>query len=242
MFRHEGPLRSAKSNGILAGYLAFIAGFSNSAGFVLVGTFTSHVTGSVGRLADDLSREDFPAATFAGLLVLAFFVGAFLASSIIEARPGARARGYGIALLIEAAALAGFVALTRLANLRGARALDAQAAILCIAMGMQNSLVTNLSGAVIRTTHLTGVVTDLGIDAARWLRWFTHRNASEPAARPATSRTAILLTIACAFVVGAVIGSALTTRWGASAVALPALAVFAVALYALRQPRAEPAS
>ena len=42
--------------------------------------------------------------------------------------------------------------------------------LLCAAMGLQNSLVTRLSGAVVRTTHLTGVLTDLGIEGARWFR------------------------------------------------------------------------
>ena len=34
-------------------------------------------------------------------------------------------------------------------------------------MGMQNSLVTTISNAVIRTTHLTGLFTDLGIEISQ---------------------------------------------------------------------------
>lgn len=49
MFRHEGANRSHHHNQLLAGYLAMIAGFVNSAGFILIGSFTSHVTGNVGR-------------------------------------------------------------------------------------------------------------------------------------------------------------------------------------------------
>ncbi len=55
MFRHEGAERSHRHNQWLAGYLALIAGFVNSAGFILIGSFTSHVTGNGGRFADDLS-------------------------------------------------------------------------------------------------------------------------------------------------------------------------------------------
>ena len=54
MFTHEGPGRPDRLNQKLAGYLAFVGGYVNSAGFILIGTFTSHVTGNVGRLANDL--------------------------------------------------------------------------------------------------------------------------------------------------------------------------------------------
>ena len=54
-------------------------------------------------------------------------------------------------------------------------------------MGMQNSLVTRLSGAVVRTTHLTGVVTDLGIEAARWYRWHRAKLRALPTLLPSRS-------------------------------------------------------
>lgn len=39
-----------------------------------------------------------------------------------------------------------------------------------MALGIQNAMTTKLSGAVIRTTHLTGLTTDLGILTAHWLQ------------------------------------------------------------------------
>ncbi len=42
---------------------------------------------------------------------------------------------------------------------------------LLFAMGLQNSFVTKISNAVVRTTHLTGLFTDLGIDIS--LMFFT---------------------------------------------------------------------
>src|SRR3954462_1015003 len=105
MFRHTGPSRSAKLNSILAGYLALIAGFVNSSGFLLLGTFTSHVTGSVGRLAADLASRQWAAAALAALFVIAFFTGAFTASIVIAARGSRVSRAYGLALLLESLAL-----------------------------------------------------------------------------------------------------------------------------------------
>ena len=69
---------------ILAAYLAAIAGFVNSGGFIMIGSFTSHVTGSIGRLGDDIARGEMGAAVSALLLVLAFFGGAVAASLMLE--------------------------------------------------------------------------------------------------------------------------------------------------------------
>lgn len=243
VFRHEGPARSPKTNTILAGYLAAVAGFVNSGGFVMIGSFTSHVTGSVGRMSDDIARGELPAAASALSLVLAFFAGAALASVILE-RPGsARPAGrYALSLLLEALVLLGFVFIAGLSRATHPRILDAQAALLCLAMGMQNSLVTRLSGAVVRTTHLTGVVTDLGIEAARWYTWYgaqlrrSRREQSELVPeRPTATRGLLLSAVTGSFVVGAVFGSTLTLRASRWAMCLPAGAILLASAFAFYQ-------
>ena len=232
MFSHEGPSRSAVSNGVLAAYLALVAGFVNSSGFVLLGTFTSHVTGNVGRLAHDLATERWGPATLAGALVVAFFAGAFAASLLVEAQRSRVSRAYGLALLLEGMVLCSFVLLAEVGKFRTASALDAEAAMLCLAMGMQNSLVTNLSGAVIRTTHLTGVVTDLGIEAARWHYWLLARRETPRKLRPSPVKAALLLTILSAFTFGALAGALFTAHRGPRAMLLPSAALLLAALYA----------
>lgn len=241
MFVHEGPTRSARKNGILAGYLALTAGFVNAAGFILIGSFTSHVTGSIGRLGNDIATHQTDAALFALLLIVSFFVGAFIASMIVEAKFSRVSKGYGFALLLEGMMLLSFVFIERLTQTTHARALDAEASILCFAMGMQNSLVTRLSGAVVRTTHLTGVITDLGIEAARWYRW--HRSklahipvlvaAREAPTRPHPTQTILLVTIASAFTVGGVLGAIVTLHQSRWAMVVPAFFVVLAGGYAL---------
>jgi uncharacterized membrane protein YoaK (UPF0700 family) len=145
-----------------------------------------------------------------------------------------------VALAVEAGLLALFIFVAGLSRATHPRALDAMAAVLCLAMGMQNSLVTRLSGSVVRTTHLTGVVTDLGIEAARWYRW--HRAQMRgvpllikprvPPERPPGMRTVILLTIVAAFTVGAVLGALLTLRASRWAMLFPALAVMVASMFA----------
>jgi uncharacterized membrane protein YoaK (UPF0700 family) len=243
VFRHEGPGRDPRTNTILASYLAAVAGFVNSGGFVMIGSFTSHVTGSVGRLGDDLARGAMPAAVSALSLVLAFFAGAVLASLILERSDDSRpATRYAVALLAEAVVLLLFVFIAGLSRATHPRILDAEAALLCLAMGMQNSLVTRLSGAVVRTTHLTGVVTDLGIEVARWYRWY-HAKVHLPGRRasgilperPAIGRISLLSAISVSFVAGGVLGATLTLRASRWAMCFPAAAVALASSFALYQ-------
>lgn len=249
MFRHEGPSRSLKTNALVAGYLAFIAGFVNSGGFIMIGSFTSHVTGSVGRISTDFAAGEPGAAVLAILLVVMFFAGAFGATLLIEGHePHRVSRAYGRALLVEAGLLGFFVFVAGLSQAVHPRLQDAEAAILCLAMGLQNSLVTRLSGAVIRTTHLTGVMTDLAIESARWYRWHRAKLSVVPvllgggskAERPQPARALLLGTIVVMFVSGAIIGAMLTMRTSRWAMVFPALAVAAAAAIGLLQKQQAP--
>jgi uncharacterized membrane protein YoaK (UPF0700 family) len=233
MFRNPGSNRSHRQNGVLAGYLALVAGYVNAVGFVVLGMFTSHATGNVGRLANELASHRFASAGGAFILVASFFGGAFAASLIIESSfVGRPARAYGAALAVEALLLSVFTVSGRFGTtVPDVPGLPLQAAVLSAAMGMQNSLVTRLSGAVVRTTHLTGVVTDLGIEAARWVRWWSGAlgGAHE---RPSPPKTALLATIATSFTLGAVLGTTVAMMLGRAAAIAPSLALAAGAAYA----------
>jgi uncharacterized membrane protein YoaK (UPF0700 family) len=248
MFSREGSARPDSQNRRVAGYLAFVGGFVNSSGFVLIGTFTSHVTGNVGRLANDAALGNYAAAAAALTLVFSFFAGAFCASVIVESRFfGRTALAYTFALAVEAFLLLVFTGLSYVTMTAHARVQDAEALLLCAAMGIQNALITRLSGAVVRTTHLTGVVTDLGIECARWFRFWrkslgdaTHlslvfgRNVAE---RPALPKILLLGTIAASFFVGATCGAFSAVRFHHAAMLVAAAAVGACSVYASRSER-----
>jgi len=241
MFRHEGAERTNRHNQLVAGYLASIAGIVNSAGFILIGSFTSHVTGNVGRFADDLALGR-PGAPFALILVVAYFAGAVVSSMAIESTLRSRPRVYSALLFIEAGLLAAFALLSYLMDTRDPRYRDVQGILLCLAMGMQNSFVTRLSGAVVRTTHLTGVVTDLGIETARWFRLWRARIGQRtrvrlvvgdaPAQAPQLPRTWLLLIITGAFLAGSTVGALSAVYWGQLSLLLPTLALSAAAIFA----------
>lgn len=221
MLRTEGT-RTHRQNQLLAGYLALIAGCVNSAGFVLIGSFSSHVTGNVGRFADDLALRQW-GAPFAMLLIVAFFAGAFSSSMMLESTKR-RSIVYSRLLFLEAALLASFALLSYGLDSTNPQLHDAQAALLCFAMGMQNSFVTRLSGAVVRTTHLTGTVTDLAIEMARWFRsWRTELArktkirlvvGDAPVEPPSYDRIQLLGIIVLAFFVGSMAGALMAVYGG----------------------------
>jgi uncharacterized membrane protein YoaK (UPF0700 family) len=244
VFSREGSARSDGQNRWLASYLAFVGGFVNSSGFVLIGTFTSHVTGNVGRLANDAARGQYAAAVAALSLVVCFFAGAFCASVIVESQVlgGPASRAYALALATETLLLLLFTLLSYATASAHPRVRDAEAALLCTAMGLQNALVSRLSGAVVRTTHLTGVVTDLGIEGARWFR-FWRRSLSDAtriplllgrkvAERPAVPKIMLLGTIALSFLLGAISGAFSAVHWHHPSMLIAAAAVAAGAIYA----------
>lgn len=240
MFRHEGATREGRHDRRLAGYLATVAGFVNAAGFVLAGNYTSHASGNVSRAADDLASGRGISSASAIVLVAAFFAGAFVASLAIEGRPLKRLPfTYGALLLGEAVLLGVFMGATDdLLAKSGVH--DAESALLCAAMGIQNSLVTRLSGAVVRTTHVTGVVTDLGIEAARWFRFWRLRTlrrihvrlAPGVPERPHGPKVALLSTIFAAFAFGSGVGALASVHFHARALILPLLMLLTGALYA----------
>lgn len=246
MFQLEGPARLPRHNRMLAAYLSLIAGFVNAVGFLKVGVFTSHVTGNAGRFANDVIARNAPAAINALLLVLVYFLGSFVSSAILQTRFSyvRRANMYALLLTLEAALLVSFLVIVWKSPQdrdvgQGHLWADLQSSVLCFAMGLQNAMVTVISDARVRTTHLTGVVTDLGIEAARWWRFWTGRalaylprnSALAPFPAPQAATSLMLLTILTGFLLGAVAGAELYGFVATSALWVPAALLAGAALY-----------
>lgn len=151
---------------ILGGsWLAFTAGYVNAVGFLgLHQHGLTHVTGQVTRIGIEAGRGDVTGLWRAAAMVVWFFLGAVLSGVIIQrAELSRRGRRYGIAMLVEAGLL-----LLATWWLRGG---DEQGeSVAAMAAGLQNAMATSYSGAVVRTTHMTGIVTDLGLSIGHWLR------------------------------------------------------------------------
>jgi uncharacterized membrane protein YoaK (UPF0700 family) len=163
--RLTGAKRSETANRHLARYLAFIAGAVNAGGFLAVQQYTSHMSGMVSAMADNLAAGSLPLVLSGLAAVLSFLFGALLTTVLIRwARTRALESEYALPLLIEAGLLLVF-GLSGHA-FAGSRVLDT-IMLLSFTMGMQNTIITKLSNSFIRTTHLTGMVTDIGIALGR---------------------------------------------------------------------------
>jgi uncharacterized membrane protein YoaK (UPF0700 family) len=165
MLRHIGDQRTNAHNMKLAGLLSLTAGFVNAAGFLSFLVLTTNVTGHVALFAERLAVGDYHSAWIIGVWMLLFFIGAFVSSIIIKMLGRHQRFAYTLPLIIEMIIL--FMAAS---HMKWFEATDANnrfiAGSLLFAMGLQNAMVTMISGSVVRTTHLTGMFTDLGIELA----------------------------------------------------------------------------
>jgi len=203
------PQRTDQNNRRLGRWLAFIAGAANAGGFLAVGQYTSHMSGIVSALGDNLAVGDF-GLVIAGLSSLAAFTtGA--ATSAIMINWGRRRRAhseYALPLMLEAVLLLVFGLLG--SNLENNRFLfvPATVGLLCYVMGLQNAIITKISKAEIRTTHMTGIVTDIGIELGKLFYW----NVSESgpgvtAVRADRSRLRLLASLLGMFFIGGLAGA-----------------------------------
>ncbi len=165
MFRHKGKNRTLKHNLRIAVLLSFVAGIVNVAGFLAVQQLTTNVTGHFAFFVEEIYSLNTWRGLVYFLFVVFFFLGSFTSGWLIEFMTRKNERYiFLIPVLIEASILffVGFC---------GRFLLDYSpntiAYLLLFAMGLQNSLVTMISNSVVRTTHLTGLFTDLGIEMAQ---------------------------------------------------------------------------
>lgn len=167
-----GRERTREANRHLGMTLAFVAGAVNAGGFLAVSQYTSHVTGVLSSIADNavLGRAE-PVAAAAAVFI-SFVLGAALSALLINwARRRRLDSEYALALALEASLLLVFGLLG--ARLRTHFEMFAPATVILLSfiMGLQNAIITKISGAEIRTTHMTGNATDFGIELGKLLYW-----------------------------------------------------------------------
>lgn len=165
MLRHTGQRRSYQHNIRLATLLSLNAGFINAAGFLAFTLLTTNVTGHAALLAVYVASANFGAALLVALWLVLFLLGAFISSLYISYVGINNSIAYATPIVTVALILAG-VAIFGSRFDHSLFETGVYAGSLLFAMGIQNALVTMLSGKEVRTTHLTGMFTDLGIDLA----------------------------------------------------------------------------
>lgn len=175
MFRHR--LDQIPNNRVIFHWylLSFNSGLINSGGFLATGRFVSHVTGFATLFGVDVARSHLRPGIGILSVPLFFLLGAFLAGMMID-RPIHRGRKPHFDYVMGLSALCLFLAacgeLAHFGDFGGGLQLRQTYVLLstlCLACGLQNGAITSSSGSSIRTTHLTGLMTDLGLGIARLL-------------------------------------------------------------------------
>jgi uncharacterized membrane protein YoaK (UPF0700 family) len=176
--------RTPRANRHLGGALAFIAGAINAGGFLAVQQYTSHMTGVVSAMADDIALGQFALALGGAALLSAFIFGSMVTALLVNwARERDLSSQFALPLLLEALLLLVFGSTGHyIQQSIPLLSVSWTVLLLCFLMGLQNAIITKVSNAEIRTTHVTGLVTDIGIGLGRLLYWQGHDATPEQAA------------------------------------------------------------
>lgn len=206
MLKHYGSRRTYAHNVQLATVLSFVAGIVNITGWLGLGIMTTNVTGNFAFLSEQILNKNFSFVILLVLFINAFLAGAFVSNYLVERgrrKMSTRNSAYVLPIALE------IILVFIIASSRGLwPSLHTQdvwiSFMLLFAMGLQNALVTRVSDSVVRTTHLTGLFTDLGIELSQFFFYKTPRNI-ERLKRSVFLRILIII----GFTLGGVIGGVL---------------------------------
>lgn len=209
-FRHlTGQHRTASTNRLLGALLAFNAGAINAGGFLVVGMYTSHMTGFASMISDMLVLGSFTVAIGATGALLAFVAGAACTAVLVNwARQNHLRSEYALPLLLEAGLLLVFGLLGATLNRQTPFAVPLTVLVLAFTMGLQNALMSKISASQIRTTHMTGVITDMGIELGKLFYWNQGARPPELQVRANRIKLRLYAMLLGAFMAGGVVGAA----------------------------------
>lgn len=221
-----GPVRSPRHNLQLAALLALNAGVLNAVGFVAVAVYTSHMTGLTATVADHLVLGG-GAIVLTGLLAIVTFVAGAAACAVLfnwGRRRDLRGR-YANVLVLEALLVLLFGLLAEGVSWHHRNLVFIT--VLCFTMGMQNAIITKISGAQIRTTHVTGMVTDIGIELGKMA--YVSRTPGLTPVVPDPRKLGMLALLVGLFFVGGVLGAIGYREFGFATLVPLALVLLAAA-------------
>lgn len=161
----------------IATVLSLVAGIVNVTGFLAFKQLTTNVTGHFALFIYDLANFEFWKGTVYFLYIFSFLFGSFSSSFLIErCRQNRQLNIFVVPTIIECLIL---TSIGLFGSIIESRSPDLIVCLLLFAMGLQNSFVTQISNAVVRTTHLTGLFTDLGIDISQLFFPKVHPNRTK---------------------------------------------------------------
>jgi uncharacterized membrane protein YoaK (UPF0700 family) len=164
------------------------------------------MSGIVSAMSDNVALHDTGAVLAGGGALVSFLAGAACTAVMVNWARRRKLEGvYAMPLMVEAGLLLVF-------GLTGGHLKEhhwlfvpATVMLLCFTMGLQNAIITKISHAEIRTTHVTGMVTDIGIELGKWAYW--SRMEGAPRVQPNWMKLKLLSGLVGLFFSGGVMGA-----------------------------------
>jgi len=210
---------------ICGSLLSIHSGFINAVGMKSVFQLTvTHLTGLVTKAAFSVVDHNWPVVWQACYIIISFWLGAFLTGAICGTttfRPQPR---YGLILMMEGVCLLISVAIFH--GQKYPEPLSRYAfSLVSFGTGLQNAMFATYSGAVIRTSHLTGMVNDSAMLLGQWTRY---RFFVKKKKQPEMWRLRVFIPILSSFICGAMIGTAVFDRISYYALLFPGISIFLI--------------
>ena len=204
MLSQSAEERTFKSNLVLSSFTAFTAGMTNVAGIMACYTVTANVTGHTAAFAKHMLERNWFEMFIVLMWIFMFMLGAFIAHFFIRsfAYKGSYV-AHALPIIFEALILLSVSVYGMLLFDETETETILITAMLLLSMGVQNSAVSVISGSGIKTSHLTGLLTDLGSDVSEWLHPKTPRPGS------LKRKLQLRFTILFCYIIGALIGGIL---------------------------------
>lgn len=156
--------------------MAFQAGSLNTGGFLACHRFVTHTTGFATLFGTEIAEGHLASSLGIVSVPLFFLLGNMISAYMIDRRITLQLRplykyvfGLMFFLILSLCVLSGLGFFGPFGSEASLTQDYTLLSLLCLTSGIQNATVTSASGAVVRTTHLTGLTTDLGIGIVRIL-------------------------------------------------------------------------
>ncbi|MCH7396370.1 DUF1275 domain-containing protein [Belliella sp. DSM 107340] len=225
MLRKHSSSRTLKDNLQLGSLTAFSAGMVNVTSLIIFFAFTSNVTGHYAILAEEIAKGNWNQVLMVFFWLFMFFYGNFLANFLVISSSRSNYIAHALPLILETICLSsvGFYGLYYYQETLFET--EILIAIMLLAMGLQNGLTASISNSAVKTTHMTGLTTDLAI----LVSMFTKKKFREN--RELRNKAKLLSTIAVSYISGGVIAGLIYFAMGFKVFFMVSLFLIFIILY-----------
>lgn len=219
--------RTFRDNLKLGTLTAFSAGMVNVTSVVIFFSFTSNVTGHYAILAQEISKGNWYQAAVVFAWIGFFFLGNFTSNILLIHTKGGRYPVHTFPLLLEILCIVFTGIYLQVYYMETLKETELLVALMLFAMGLQNGLTASISNSVVKTTHLTGITTDLGVLFGLFTKM---ENRQDP---ELVQKAKLLLAILIAYMAGGVFAGSAFIKIQNNVFFLVGLVLLIIALYEL---------